>query len=479
MMNPAVKTLDIRFNKNIFLPCYRHLLNSDADINFLWGGRDSGKSYFIAQLLLLECLKSKYFRCILVKKTISSVKDSQWQTLRDVANKWGISSLFQFKVAPLEIICVNGNKFMARGCDKPERLKSISNPSHAWFEEGNQLTEADYIIASTTLRSNEGAVKEWFSFNPECNEDFENFWLYRIFFKERPYEKTFEGKIEMPNHDLKYTSTHTVYQDNKYCSADRISKHEALKNVNPYYYMVYTKGLWGRRQSGNEFYKCFSYEKHTSNICYDASLPLHISFDFNVNPYMTATVWQIKGKQAMQIDEICLRHPKNTIEATCKEIKRKYYSNRAGMSIYGDPSGRREDVGQMKGYNYFRIICAELEHFNPRLRVENKAPSVATRGNFINTILEQKFGGISILIDRKCTNTINDFMYLKEAPDGGELKEMAKDHITGATHEKYGHTSQSGAYFIVSAFASDYNSYQGGGKSSYYYSEKVFPKQSW
>ncbi|MES2040492.1 MAG: hypothetical protein V4495_21950, partial [Pseudomonadota bacterium] len=42
---------------------------SKADINFLWGGRDSGKSHYIAQRLIRKCLKARFFRCIMVKKT--------------------------------------------------------------------------------------------------------------------------------------------------------------------------------------------------------------------------------------------------------------------------------------------------------------------------------------------------------------------------------------------------------------------------
>lgn len=92
-------------------------------------------------MLLRKCLFESYFRCVLIKKTFESIKDSQWQMLKDIADKWGVLDDFEFKVAPLEIVCKNKqhNSFIARGCDKPEKLKSIANPSHAWYEEGLRL----------------------------------------------------------------------------------------------------------------------------------------------------------------------------------------------------------------------------------------------------------------------------------------------------------------------------------------------------
>ena len=107
----------INIDEEVFLPAYRHLLESDCDINFLWGGRDSGKSYFIASKLLMDCLKSSYFRCILIKKTHESIKDSQWQMIKDIAEMWGVSQLLDFTSSPLETRCVNGNKCISRGCD--------------------------------------------------------------------------------------------------------------------------------------------------------------------------------------------------------------------------------------------------------------------------------------------------------------------------------------------------------------------------
>lgn len=217
-------------------------------------------------------------------------------------------------------------------------------------------------------------------------------------------------------------------------------------------------------KSGGEFYKGFDRARHVGKAGYDASLPLHITFDFNVNPYITLCVWQIAGKAARQIDEVCLSNPRNNTMALCREFKKRYQGHSAGLFVYGDPSGKHSDTRSEKGYNDFKIIKNELESMHPTMRVAVKAPAVVVRGNFINLIFEQELYDISILIDERCKNTILDYNMLKEAADGTKHKEKAQEN--GVSFEKYGHTSDANDYFLCEAFKNEFSRYLRGGKES-------------
>jgi hypothetical protein len=214
--------------------------------------------------------------------------------------------------------------------------------------------------------------------------------------------------------------------------------------------------------AGGEFYKYFNSALVVKTLAYNPDLPLHLSFDFNVNPYMTCCVWQLVGRKARQIAEICTKSPFNTTKGICNEIKRKYQGHSTGMFIYGDPSGKSEDTRTEKGSNDYTIIRNELSVYKPSMRVQPKAPSVVMRGNFINTIFEMGFDGITIEIDSKCSNTIADYLYLKEDSDGTKKKEHGKDVATGVTFEKYGHTSDANDYFLCTVFTTEYLKYQRG-----------------
>jgi len=219
-------------------------------------------------------------------------------------------------------------------------------------------------------------------------------------------------------------------------------------------------------QSGGEYYHQFRQERHTREHRYNPALPLHITFDFNTNPYMTLCVWHIDGKNAYQVDEICLPAPRSTTKDTCNEFKRKYTGHTGGLFIYGDPSGKKEDTRTERGHNDFSIIMSELSEFRPSLRLLTKAPSVVMRGNFLNTIFESNYDGISISIGINCKNTIADYLYIKQDSDGTKLKEKAKDMATGVTYEKYGHTSDANDYLLLYVFAAEYARYLKGGRDS-------------
>ena len=164
----------------------------------------------------------------------------------------------------------------------------------------------------------------------------------------------------------------------------------------------------------------------------------------------------------MQIDEICLPTPNNRTDLACREFCRRYADHKAGVFVYGDPAGLHEDTRSEKGHNDFRIIANELAKYRPQMRYQKSAPSVEMRGMFINAVFDSNYGGLTFVISEKCTNTIADYMFLKEAADATKAKIKVKNPETGVSYEKYGHTSDSNDYLYTSMFSSDYSNYQRG-----------------
>jgi hypothetical protein len=239
-----------------------------------------------------------------------------------------------------------------------------------------------------------------------------------------------------------------------------------LENMPRYQYEVFVNGNWDiQLKTGGEFYKCFELEKHVGRCKYDPALPIHMSWDENVHPYLPCGLFQIKEKAVSMFDEIAGADPNNTISAVCREFIRRYPHHASGLLIYGDATANKEDTKLEKGYNFYRLIMEAFDQYRPNLRVLNSNPSVRMRGNWINTVLEKELGGISILIDEKCTNTINDFILTKEHSDGNQkLKEMFTDPLTKIRYQKQGHFTDLTDYLLCSAFADDFVKYQRGGK---------------
>jgi phage terminase large subunit len=390
------EVIDVIIDTKIFLPKYKHLLDSPYDIDWLWGGRDSGKSYFVACILVTACLHSKYFRCVLARKVFNTIKDSQWQTIKDVTERWGISHLFTFRVAPLEIHCINGNKFICRGFDEPGKLKSISNPSHAWVEEGNQIDQDDFIVLMTSLRYNGGRVKTWVTFNPESPVEFADFWIYKLIFE--PYEdkniySVFNHVWDIPVGDgsvqFTYQCTHSTYHDNKYCRPERAALLEYMGTLDPYYYQVFTRGKWGNRKVDDAF--CYTYDPaiHKKPCTLKKGLEVVLSFDFNVNP-ITCGVYQSwlqpNGRKKINCVE-SIQLPNSDIYKLCDHIELKYKGSL--YRVTGDATGKNTSALVQDGINYYTVIKQILNLSANQLKVPTVNPPITENRVLVNASFKQ------------------------------------------------------------------------------------------
>jgi len=463
--------VEIEIDDNVFLPCYQHLRDGSVfDIEFLYGGRDSGKSRQIAQQLVEDCLSNDYFKCILTRKVKDTIKESQWDLIKSVVDDWGLTDLFVFNSSPLEIKCKNGNRFIARGLDEPTKLKSVNNPSHCWVEEGNQIEAEDLAIILTSLRYNDGNVKTYFSFNPECEGNYTDFWLWQDYFQhtnELSFTYVKSSVINDKVYEYKVRATHTTYLDNPYCRPQRVALYEGYKNSknNAYYYQTYTLGLWGFRRTGGGFWKCFEESTHVKDVAIDANKPFHIVVDNNFNPYISVQIWQFDqaAKSIRQVHELPCAHPNNSAAKAAKQLS-KWLNNRDYndvLFIYGDPSANAKNTIDDDGKTFFDKFKGVLKADNFRLndRVKSSAPRVSISGEFINEIYESNYEGYSISINTLCRTSIEDYIMAKEAADGTILKKRITNKETGASYEKYGHMSDCKRYFITTILQPEFTKF--------------------
>lgn len=411
---------------------------------------NSGKSHAVASKLLARMAKTKGERFLVVRKVAATLTQSCWNLILRVASDAGMP-LETNKSERRIIYPPTGSEILMIGLDDPEKVKSVAGITGLWVEEATELAEADWNQLRLRVRGHIPSYKQLIlTFNPID----ESHWLKRRFFDE--------------NHEEALVIK-TTYKDNLRLQAldpGYVQTLESYRLTDEYWYNVYCLGMWGNPNRGGEFYKGFSVPLHTTEgLEYDPALPLHLSFDFNVNPYCTCTVWQIRGKQCWQIDEVCLEDPRNNTLAVCNELLARYPHHQGGCIYTGDPAGKAADTRSEAGYNDFAIIRRALAGWHPVERVAASAPPVHMRGLWINAVFSQHEGGISVMIDRKrCPKTVLDYQNVKIASDGTKHKAKVRSATTKVQYEPYGHTSDANDYLLCEVFKAEFAAFQRGPK---------------
>ena len=248
-----------------------------------YGGRDSGKSYNFSQKMIYDCIAEPYYKGVLLRRIYADIRDSQYETILETIADWNLEDMFYCTTNPLKINCLlNDNVIIARGLDKPSKLKSIKDPNVIWIEEADEITLKGFEKSDLSIRSNrkEALLQMLISFNPEDEEC----WVNDEFFPpSKSYQKE-DGNFSFIESILPDTTIlHSSYKTNRYCNPQNVKRYDNIKFLNKKRYDVALMGLWGGAKEGlvfknNIFYKDeFPTEENRS--CYGIGLDFGFTND--------------------------------------------------------------------------------------------------------------------------------------------------------------------------------------------------------
>lgn len=473
--------MNLQLDRRLFCPLYWHLQKymHDPKIRYIliYGGSSAAKSYTVTQCVVKDSFEEKD-RYMILRKYGSDLEESIFADFTGVIQTWSIGKYFRvIKNRIHNIITAGYIRF--RGLDDSEKIKGISRFKRVVMEEMTQFSHEDFKQIRKRLRGKPGQqiIGMW---NPVSEEhwiktdviDIQNWNDLPLQVEGQPHSTLSPDSFIRINEEGNTVLIKTTYQDNfwivghpskpsvGYRDEHIIADFEHDRKHDYPYFMVYALGEWGKLDTGAEFYKSFHPATNTGKVEYNPALPLHISFDENVNPYLALSIYQGDDTHVWQIDEIALPSPRNTLEHTCTEFIKRYSTHDAGLMIYGDATSRKADVKLQKGYNFFILVQKHLAQFHPVIKVPLSNPPVMMRGLFINQIFQGRIQGATLTIGENCKKSINDLRYTKEAADGTKLKETEKDTKTGVTFQPYGHLSDTFDYFICKFWASKFAEYQ-------------------
>ena len=224
---------------NIYVnDAYIPYLNDTTRTQIFFGGSSSGKSFFLAQRVVMDVLKGHNY--LIVRNVANTIKRSVYNQIVKTIIDFNLSEVFQMSKSEMVITCKRNNRQIHfGGLDDPEKLKSITPIdgviTDIWIEEATETAREAYKQLTKRLRgaTPDGIGKRIiFSFNPIL----QTHWIYQEFFWNWD-----DSKNLYKSDDLLILKT--TYKDNKFLTDEDIYALE--HETDPYFYNVYTLGNWG------------------------------------------------------------------------------------------------------------------------------------------------------------------------------------------------------------------------------------------
>ena len=179
-----------------------------------------------------------------------------------------------------------------------------------------------------------------------------------------------------------------------------------------------------RREVQHPFAYMFNPDKHvTRGLTIDKSLPLYLSFDFNVDP-ITCIAAQWGHDWLYVIEETRIQD--SNIYDLCQQVKAKYGHHK--LIVTGDASGKsRSALAKASASNYYKVIAKELNIPISNIKLPKKNPPIERTQIQLNAMLHNH---PDFLIDGdKCPYLVQD-LRLVEVDDKGQINKAKDKHLT-------------------------------------------------
>lgn len=265
-------------------PVYLPYLNKPHFNQIYFGGSSSGKSYFLAQKIVLDNLHGVNWLCC--RNVANTLARSTFNEITKAISNMGLAQYYRINRSIMVITCTLNNKqILFAGLDDVEKIKSITPIDgvleRIFIEEATEIKRDAYKQLTKRLRGE--------SVNGKCiilafNPILKSHWIYKEFFNEwqddkNSYESMEYGKTENGK-GVSLSILKTTYKDNLYLTED---DRELLENESdPYYYNVYSLGNWG--VLGHIIFKNWRVEDLSDRIPHFDKIHCGMDFGYSSDP---------------------------------------------------------------------------------------------------------------------------------------------------------------------------------------------------
>lgn len=368
---------------------YQYVTDYNTRFNVYYGGAGSGKSHFVMQKVLLKCLQYKR-KLLVVRKVGNTLKDSVWAMCLKLLYQMP-AVIKSINKSEYTIELINGTIILFKGLDDPEKIKSIEGITDIVIEEASELTEDDFDQLNLRLRAQCGMLQIHLMFNPVSKAN----WVYKRFFENGTPEDT--------------VIVHTTYKDNPYLPKEYTDSLLRLEKTNPAYYKIYAIGDFATLDKLVFPVKTVRLvsEDETKNLLF------WIGMDFGYTNDPTAITWGYCDNMNHRL-YITGEYDKTSMtnDVIAKVVTDLGFSKERIVADSAEP----KSIAELRRLGINRIMAAV------------KGPDSVKNG--IDRI--QRY---DIIIDERCTNTIEEFdnyTWIKDKKTGEYINQpvdMFNHHI--------------------------------------------------
>ena len=149
---------------------YKPLWKKESRFYFLRGGRGSGKSWAVADYLLVQLIVNPNLSLICLREVQLSINKSSKKLLEDRIKSLGLGGYFE--ILHNEIRCCDGDGviiFKGLQTHTVDSIKSLEGFTFCWVEEAQTISEYSLELLIPTLRAEDN--KLFFTYNPKSKSD--------------------------------------------------------------------------------------------------------------------------------------------------------------------------------------------------------------------------------------------------------------------------------------------------------------------
>lgn len=415
-----------------------------------------------------SCIRFSGIRMIVARKVRKTLLETTWKTLKNVLDEWKLIQDVNYKInnVTYTITFWNGSEIMAM-----ELTPSPQDPDFnslgsleitgGFIDEVSEVSEKAVEVLASRIRYKIAETfivgKLLMSTNPCLT------WVRSTFVMDD------DGDPVTLQAGYRYIPFSLFDNPNKEFRAIYYNKLIKLRNKADRDRLLYGNWLFTTSNKMAAYWN-FDGDKHiVQNLkerYYDPMKPLILSFDFNVNPYMSCLPIQIDyDNKAIYVFPEFVGYPKdkrNNTPAFTRWIASQLVIDGqvGGVLLTGDPAGLSRSTQTEEGVNNFTIANKNMTNavLRPKVQLLNKQPAHITRLEFVNELLNG-YDGWKLFMDARCHRLTEDMIYQKKNPDGTkEKKKILNDD--GDRVERYGHFSDCLDYALIYYLAPQYSQYK-------------------